>query len=85
VERVSVQVEPYGEEFVKIISGLAEGDELKAQEQPSVSGWNRQNGAAAGAEGRRQDVQPTPFMPGMPGGGPSGNRSSGGRVPGGGG
>jgi multidrug efflux pump subunit AcrA (membrane-fusion protein) len=68
VERVSVQVEPYGEEFVKITSGLAEGDEVKAQEQASFSGQNRQDNAAS--EGQRQNRQP--LMPMMPGSRPPG-------------
>ncbi|MDR2468470.1 MAG: efflux RND transporter periplasmic adaptor subunit [Spirochaetaceae bacterium] len=38
IERVEVQVRPYGMEFVRIIDGLNEGDELKIQESPRVSG-----------------------------------------------
>jgi hypothetical protein len=94
VERVSVRVEPYGQDFVKVISGLAEGDELKAQAGPPVSGRNRQNGAAGAGtdpgpggqrQDQRQDASPVRVMPMMPGAGPSGGRSSGTRIPGGGG
>lgn len=44
-KRIDVQVQPYGKEYVKIISGL-QGDEiLKAQSVPKQSGWNRMGGA----------------------------------------
>jgi hypothetical protein len=61
VERVFIQVEPYGDEFVTIKSGLAEGDELRAQEQPPFSGQS-------GMGGQRQNAQPAPSMRRMPGG-----------------
>lgn len=43
-QRISVTVEPYGSEYVKITSGLSGGEVLKAQSEPMSSGWNRQKG-----------------------------------------
>ncbi|MDR0663147.1 MAG: efflux RND transporter periplasmic adaptor subunit [Spirochaetaceae bacterium] len=50
-ERVLVNVEPYGNSFISVISGLNEGDELKALRQPVVSGrggGRRQGGGPQG-------------------------------------
>jgi multidrug efflux pump subunit AcrA (membrane-fusion protein) len=71
-ERVEVQVEPYGDGFVKIISGLSEGDELAAQEISRLSGWNGQN--RQGGNIQNQNRQQNPMMPMMPGSPPSGGR-----------
>ena len=43
-KRIDVQVQPYGKEFVKVISGLSGGETLKAQSMPAQSGWNRNSG-----------------------------------------
>lgn len=43
-KRIDVQVQPYGKEFVKIISGLSGGETLKVQSMPVQSGWNRNSG-----------------------------------------
>lgn len=43
-KRIDVQVQPYGKEFVKVISGLSGGETLKAQSMPVQSGWNRNSG-----------------------------------------
>lgn len=43
-KRINVQVQPYGKEFVKVISGLSGGETLKAQSMPAQSGWNRNSG-----------------------------------------
>jgi multidrug efflux pump subunit AcrA (membrane-fusion protein) len=72
-ERVEVQVEPYGDGFVNIISGLSEGDELTAQEISRPSGLNRQRGQ--GGDAQNQNRQQNPMMPMMPGGPPPGGRS----------
>ena len=71
VERVAVRVEPYGNEFVKVLSGLAEGDEVKAQGTAPRSGQNRQSGAAANTGSGQQNRQGSgpPMLP--PGGGPA--------------
>ncbi|MDR2510202.1 MAG: efflux RND transporter periplasmic adaptor subunit [Spirochaetaceae bacterium] len=66
IERVDVQVVPYGMEFVKIIRGLSEGDALKAQQQPRTSGKQaagrgiefRQGGQGRQGGGRNQGGQP---------------------------
>ncbi len=56
--RITVTVEPYGSEYVKITSGLSGGEVLAAQSEPRASGWNKQSGMgsstranAAGAAG----------------------------------
>jgi multidrug efflux pump subunit AcrA (membrane-fusion protein) len=81
-ERVAVQVRPYGEEFVQILDGLSEGDELTAQETQRPSGWNKTAQSATqsriGQNSERQERNNTmmPMMPGAPsmggGGGPGG-------------
>jgi multidrug efflux pump subunit AcrA (membrane-fusion protein) len=76
IERVAVRVEPYGEEFVKVIEGLAEGDEVKAQESPRRSGFDRQSGAAANTG--QQNRQGPGMMPTIRIGGPGGGRPPGG-------
>jgi multidrug efflux pump subunit AcrA (membrane-fusion protein) len=48
LERVDVRVEPYGKEYVSIVSGLKEGDTVKAQQAPIASG-NARRAAGAGA------------------------------------
>lgn len=41
-EKIYVKVQPYGQGYVKIIEGnIKEGDVLKAQEKPKISGQNR--------------------------------------------
>lgn len=40
-EKVSVQIEPYGNDYVKIISGLKGGEVLKQQSKPLDSGWKK--------------------------------------------
>ncbi|MDR1177997.1 MAG: HlyD family efflux transporter periplasmic adaptor subunit [Spirochaetaceae bacterium] len=58
VERVFVQVEPYGEEFVRIKSGLAAGDELKAQESAALSGRSQRNDDRQNRQRGAQPVMP---------------------------
>ncbi|MDR1468084.1 MAG: HlyD family efflux transporter periplasmic adaptor subunit [Spirochaetaceae bacterium] len=65
--RVAVQVVPYGEEFVKVMSGLAEGDEVKAQGVAPRSG---QSGTVTNTGNRQQNQ--TPGMPMIRIGGPGG-------------
>ena len=52
VERVAVRVEPYGDAFVKVLSGLAEGDVVKAQGVSSRSGESGQGGGPPPSGGR---------------------------------
>jgi multidrug efflux pump subunit AcrA (membrane-fusion protein) len=71
LERVAVRVEPYGEEFVKVLSGLAEGDEVKAQMPVPRSGENRQGSAATNTGSEQQPPQRGPMIRiGGPGGMP---------------
>jgi hypothetical protein len=49
LERVDVRVEPYGKNYVSIISGLKDGDMVKAQQAQAVSGNTRGQGGAGGA------------------------------------
>lgn len=63
-ERTAVQVEPYGAEFVKIISGLAEGDVLKTQQRQRVSGGARQTRQQNGAQGQRRQQPGFMISPG---------------------
>lgn len=51
-ERVEVRIAPYSGEFVKVISGISEGDVLKAQEQPPISGAAR-GGSGQGGQGNQ--------------------------------
>ena len=44
-KKIDVQVQPYGKEYVKIISGLSGGEILKAQSEPLQSGWNKRGGS----------------------------------------
>lgn len=57
-EKIYVTVIPYGREYVRLESGVAEGDVLKAQSNISASGLNRSRGvpppAGAGASGGRR-------------------------------
>ncbi len=77
-EKISVKIAPYGSGFVKITEGnVKEGDILKAQSAPKVSGSIRPNGQGgrqgqlpgqgAGASGQRSGM-------GMPGGFPGAGR-----------
>lgn len=43
-KRIDVQVQPYGREYVKILSGLSGNEILKAQSVPKQSGWNKNGG-----------------------------------------
>lgn len=56
VERIDVRVRPYGQNFVSVISGLQEGDVVKAQQQTPVSGQG----------GRPGGNRPGGNMPRMP-------------------
>jgi multidrug efflux pump subunit AcrA (membrane-fusion protein) len=48
-EKVQVQVEPYGTQFVQIVSGLSEGDMLRAQSIPASGGGpGGRSGGSAG-------------------------------------
>jgi multidrug efflux pump subunit AcrA (membrane-fusion protein) len=74
-ERITVQVRPYGEDFVQILEGLSEGDELTAQELSRPSGWNKTAAQSrSGQTSERQNNSVMPMMPGTPsmGGGPGG-------------
>jgi multidrug efflux pump subunit AcrA (membrane-fusion protein) len=74
-ERITVQVKPYGEDFVQILDGLSEGDELTAQELSRPSGWNRtETQGRSGQDRARQKNAVMPMIPGAPpkGGGPGG-------------
>lgn len=42
--RIFIQAEPYGEEYVRILNGLAGGEVLKEQNAPPPSGMNRMRG-----------------------------------------
>ena len=75
-EKISVKIAPYGSGYVKITEGaVKEGDVLKAQSVPKVSGTVRPNGQGAGA---RQGQ-----FPGQGGAGASGTRGTGMGAPGG--
>jgi len=67
-QRINVEVKNYGNQYVKIISGLKGNEVLKQLTVPKQSGWNRQNGNKNGQGG---------FPNGAPGGmgGMSGSRS----------
>jgi hypothetical protein len=81
-ERITVQVRPYGEEFVQILDGLSEGDELTAQETQRPSGWNRSaTQSRSGQNTERQQRNAIPMMPGTPTMGGSGSRGGGGPPP----
>lgn len=67
-QKLEVQVRPYGKEYMKIISGLAGGEVLKAQSVPKASGWNK----------GRSGMQGMPGMGGMSG---SKNGSKNGGMP----
>ena len=51
-QKISVTVEPYGSEYVKVTEGLSGGEVLKAQSEPMASGWNRQRGSMPSAGGK---------------------------------
>jgi multidrug efflux pump subunit AcrA (membrane-fusion protein) len=72
--RVAVKVTPYGNDFVRINSGLEEGDVLKAQKTPAVSGQARQfrgegRQQIQGSEGQSRRQSPSGPVIMMPGGG----------------
>lgn len=70
-EKIPVKVQPYGQGFVKIVEGnVKEGDVLKAQEKPKISGQNRiQN--PNGQNNKNSDKNQNSSMNRM-GGGPGG-------------
>lgn len=53
MERVEVQVQPYGTNYVEIISGLSGGEVLKAQSDASKSG--RMSAFKKGSKGSRNN------------------------------
>jgi len=67
-QRIDVEVKNYGNQYVKVLSGLKGNEVLKQLTVPKQSGWNRQNGNKGG-QGQ--------FPGGAPGGmgGGSGSRS----------
>lgn len=67
-KKISVQVQPYGSDYVKILSGLSEGEVLKAQSKPKMSGWNK-NQRMGGNKNQKQDKN-GPIGGGMGAGGP---------------
>lgn len=81
-ERINVTVKNYGNQYVKITSGLKGNEILKQLTVPKQSGWNRQggrngqNGGFPGGAGGMPGGMPGG---GMPGGG--GGRSGGGGMP----
>lgn len=72
-EKRSVKVSSYGREYVKVLSGLEGGEQLVAQSEPLVSGWNRNRSGANGKAGAAMPGR------GMPGGGAGGMRPGGGK------
>ncbi|MDR3301337.1 MAG: HlyD family efflux transporter periplasmic adaptor subunit [Spirochaetaceae bacterium] len=78
-ERVVVQIARYGDDFVKVLSGLAEGDVLAAQEAPRPSGWNKSQTQSRSEKTSDRQEKTNSVLPGMPsmptmGGGPGGGR-----------
>ena len=65
-ERIEVKVQNYGNEYVKILSGLNGNEVLKQLTVPKQSGWNKQGG------GQRPPQGGAPG--GTPGGAPSGGK-----------
>ena len=48
-ERINVQVKNYGNQYVKITSGLKGNEKLKQLTEPKQSGWNRGNNRTPGS------------------------------------
>lgn len=66
-EKLPVTVEPYGTEYVRILSGVQTGDVLKAQSKSSVSGQKWRQMPGGNNKNKNQNT-----MTGMPGGGMGG-------------
>ena len=66
-QKVAVEVEPYGTEYVNIKSGLEGGERLKAQSSASKSGRMRVNSRKTGSK-NQQNNQPGGFGGPPPGG-----------------
>ena len=68
-EKINVTVSPYGNEYVKIESGLSGGEKLKAQSTAGASGGQRRNGMGGG---RNRNMPSNNRMGGGAGGPPPG-------------
>lgn len=76
IEKIVVNIVPYDIEYVKIISGLSEGDVLKSQMQDASGKNAKKNMGQMGLVGGK-----IPAVPGMPNGGMSGNKMPSGTRP----
>jgi multidrug efflux pump subunit AcrA (membrane-fusion protein) len=66
-ERIEVEVEPYGPQYVKVTSGLNPGDRVKQLSEPRVSGQNRQGMGGTTRQGQTRGPQNAmPAVPMMP-------------------